>query len=78
MNRVQTEDTRYVRDINSKALLATDLNALYKYREEKKKKQQQVEEFSQLKDQVTSLKEDVQTIKQLLLEQLDVRERSTN
>tara|TARA_B100000686_G_C16694857_1_gene919873 strand:- start:124 stop:360 length:237 start_codon:yes stop_codon:yes gene_type:complete len=77
MSKVQTEDTRFVRDINSKALLATDLSALHKYREQKKQLQEKDKDYLQLKAKVNSLQNDITFIKQLLLEQLDVSERST-
>lgn len=77
MSNIQTEDKNYVRDLNSKALLATDLSALHKYREQKKKLKEQSADYLQLKDQVNSLQNDINFIKQLLLEQFDVSERST-
>ena len=67
----------YVRDLNSRALLATDLTALHKYREHKKQLNNKDEDYLQLKDKVNSLQNDITFIKQLLLEQLDVSERST-
>ena len=47
--RIQTEDKRYVRDIKSSALLATDIDELYKYREGRKNQQQHLKEFQQLR-----------------------------
>lgn len=77
MNKVQTEDKRYVRDIHSKALLATDISALHKYRRDKKMHKQSHEDYQILKDKVNNLQNDIEFIKQLLLEQIDVSKRST-
>ena len=67
MSKVQTEDNRYIRDINSKALLATDINALHKYRRDKKIHMQQHNEYVILKEKVNNLQYDIELIKQLLL-----------
>ena len=46
LQRVQTEDPRYVRDIHSKALLSTDYEALQRHRREKIYFQQQQEDIN--------------------------------
>lgn len=71
--KIQTEDQRYVRDLNSKALLANDLNELHKYRYEKKLQQKKANEMKQLQQEVQSIKSDIEFIKQLLIsERLNV------
>ena len=76
--RIQTEDKRYVRDINSNALLATDIDELYKYREGRKNQQQHLKEFQQLRQDMNSLQSAVQLLNMTLMEHLDAGKRSTN
>ena len=76
--RVQTEDKRYVRDINSNALLATDIDELYKYREGRKNQQQHLKEFQQLRQDMNSLQSAVQLLNMTLMEHLDASKRSIN
>lgn len=72
MNKVQTEDRRYVRDIESKALLATDINALHKYRLEKKKLKEHEDRFNNIEMKVNKLGDDIGLIKNMLQEKLNV------
>ena len=66
--KVEVEETNFIRDLNSKALLNTDLNARQMHRENlmrlKKERLQQIN----TRDEVKELKEEVSEIKQLLLE----------
>lgn len=57
-NYVQTEDKDYIRDLNSKALINTNVAAYHKYKEEKRK----AAELQSLKDEVSEMKALLNTI----------------
>ncbi len=66
---IQTEDPRFVRDIESKALLNTDYNALQQHRREKLYFENQQRDINIMKDQIkhlTKVTEDMLEIKTLL------------
>lgn len=67
---IETDHKSYLRDLNSKALLCNDRAALEKYRLEKNKKMKQISEINTLKNEVGSLKDEIQEIKKLLIEYL--------
>ena len=50
MNTIQTDDTRYVRDMHSKALLTTDRAALENHRLQRTRESIQAREFELLKN----------------------------
>ncbi len=64
MGTIQTEDTRFLRDTHSKALLNTDYNALQQHRREKLYFQKQQNDINILRGQV----EQLQTIRVEMLE----------
>ena len=64
MGIIQTEDTRFLRDTHSKALLNTDYNALQQHRREKLYFQKQQNDINILRGQV----EQLQTIRVEMLE----------
>jgi hypothetical protein len=72
IEKIQTDDSNYQRDINSKALLNNNTNqySIYQQRkriaEEQNKKQQ--EEQSETKMRLAQLEEDMTEIKNLLIE----------
>ena len=69
--QVQTEDTSFVRDIHSKALLNTDYIALQQHRRERTYFHKQQSDINILKDQVgklTTIREEMLEIKILLKE----------
>ena len=69
--QVQTEDSRFVRDIHSRALLNTDYNALQQHRREKAYFQKQESDINILRSQVnelTGIREEMLEIKTLLRE----------
>ena len=69
--QVQTEDSRFVRDIHSRALLNTDYNALQQHRREKAYFQKQENDINILRSQVnelTKVREEMLGIKGLLRE----------
>ena len=71
MGIVQTEDSRFMRDTHSKALLNTDYNALQQHRRERMYFHKQQSDINILKDQVgklTTIREEMLEIKILLKE----------
>ena len=68
---IQTEDSRFVRDVHSRALLNTDYNALQQHRREKAYFQKQQSDINILTSQVnelTGIREEMLEIKTLLRE----------
>ena len=71
IQQVQTEDPQFVRDIHSKALLNTDLNALQRYRRERAYFNKQQSDINILRGQVeelTTIRVEMLEIKTLLKE----------
>jgi hypothetical protein len=69
--QVQTEDSRFIRDTHSKALLNTDYNALQQHRRERKYFHKQQSDINILKGQaeeLTTIREEMLEIKILLKE----------
>jgi hypothetical protein len=68
---IQTDDPRYVRDFNSKALLSTDHHALQSHRRERlyfKRQQNDINIMKTQIEQLTKLGDEVIEIKTLLQE----------
>ena len=66
---LQTDDPRYVRDAESKALLSTDYNALQQHRQQRKYFESQQRDINIMKDQIenlTKVTEEMLEIKTLL------------
>jgi hypothetical protein len=66
---IQTEDTRFVRDTHSKALLNTDYNALQRHRKERAYYQNQQNEINIMKQKIEDLgglSNEISEIKQML------------
>ena len=77
METVQTEDTRFVRDMHSKALLTTDRAALENHRIQRRRAVAQTSEFEKLKnkvDELNTVREEMLEIKQLLKALLNKKE----
>jgi len=55
------------RDAHSKALLNTDMNGLIKYKMQKQRHTESVQEFNRMKEEICGLKDDLCEIKKLLL-----------
>ena len=71
MGIIQTEDSRFMRDTHSKALLNTDYNALQQHRKERVYFQNQQNDINILRTQVkelSSIREEMLEIKILLKE----------
>ena len=57
MKTVKVEETQYVRDINSKAILNTNRNALENYKLARKRKEQEISDINSMKQDILELKE---------------------
>ena len=68
MSLVQVNDSTFVRDTHSKAILNTDINGLNEYRMKREISKRQQEEKQQDKQRLDKLEQDMQDIKQLLLQ----------
>jgi cell shape-determining protein MreC len=66
MPLVKVEDTSFVRDTHSKAILNTDRNGLNEYYMKRELAKRQAEEKQQDKARLDKLENDMQEIKQLL------------
>ena len=77
MEVVQTEDTSFVRDLHSKALINTDRVALENHRKKRQMEMQQTRKWKQMETKVEELnimKDEILEIKGLLQELLNKRE----
>ena len=77
MNTIQTDDTRYVRDMHSKALLTTDRAALENHRLQRTRESIQARELELLKnkvDELNTVREEMLEIRTLLQELLHKKE----
>ena len=68
MPLIQVNDSIFVRDTHSKAILNTDINGLNEYRMKREISKRQQEEKQQDKQRLDKLEQDMQDIKQLLLQ----------
>ena len=71
MSKVQTEDPRFVRDIHSKALLATDKDALIRHRLSRQATQKFLTEREAHKAELDRLSNTVDKIEKLLMKVLE-------
>jgi hypothetical protein len=62
MKTVGIDNKKLIRDINSKAILSTNMNALENYKMARKKKQEEVEDMINMKNDIAELKEMIQTL----------------
>ena len=77
MKVIQTEDTSFVRDLHSKALINTDRVALENHRKKRQMEMQQTRKWKQMETKVEELnimKDEILEIKGLLQELLNKRE----
>ena len=63
MKTVKVKETQYVRDINSKAILNTNRNALENYKLARKQKEKEISDINSMKQDILELKE---LVKQLI------------
>ena len=62
MKTVDIDNKKLERDLNSKAILSTNMNALENYKEARKQKQKEAEELKGMKSDIAELKEMIQTL----------------
>mgnify|MGYP003971349317 CR=1 FL=1 len=62
MKSIKINDTGYVRDIDSKAVLNTDRKALENYKLSVKKKQEEIDDINNMKRDISELKEMIKTL----------------
>ena len=77
MEVVQTEDTSFVRDLHSKALINTDRVALENHRKKRQIEIQQAQQWQQMESKVEELnnmRNEILEIKDLLQEVLNKKE----
>ncbi len=77
MKVVQTENSSFVRDLHSKALINTDRVALENHRKKRKLEVQQAEKLQQMEiklKELVSVKDEILEIKGLLQEVLNKKE----
>ena len=77
MEVIQTEDTSFVRDLHSKALINTDRIALENYRKKRQIEIQQAQKWQQMETKVEELnimRNEILEIKGLLQEVLNKKE----
>ena len=77
MEVVQTEDTSFVRDLHSKALINTDRIALENHRKRKQMEIQQTQKWQQMEtkvEELNNMRNEILEIKDLLQEVLNKKE----
>jgi len=77
MEVVQTEDTSFVRDLHSKALINTDRVALENHRKKRQIEIQQVKKWQQMEikvEELNNMRNEILEIKGLLQEVLNKKE----
>ena len=62
MKTVKIEDTKYIRDIDSKAVLNTNQNALEQYKMERKRREAEKDDINRMKEDIVELKEMIKTL----------------
>ena len=77
MKVIQTEDTSFVRDLHSKALINTDRVALQNHRKRRQMEIQQVRKWQQMEikvEELNNMRNEILEIKGLLQEVLNKKE----
>ena len=62
MKTIGIDNKKLIRDINSKAILSTNMNALENYKMARKRKQEETEDINIMKNDIAELKEMIQTL----------------
>jgi len=62
MSNIKINETRYVRDSNSKAILNTNRNALENYKIARQKKIDEINDINNMKKDIAELKEMIKTL----------------
>jgi glutaredoxin 2 len=78
MTTVKVENSTFVRDIHSKAILNTDKRGLNEYLLKKEIAKKQTNEVEETKQRLTTIEQDMQEIKRLLVELNSMRTTNGN
>jgi len=62
MKDIKIDETKYVRDVDSKAILNTNRNALQNYKIARQKKIDEVNDINNMKKDIAELKEMIKTL----------------
>mgnify|MGYP003135256640 FL=1 len=62
MKTVKIEDSKYVRDLNSKAVLNTNVKALEQYKLERERVEAEKNDINNMKKDIAELKEMIKTL----------------
>lgn len=62
MENVKVKDTKYVRDVDSKAILNTNRSALESYKIARQKKLDEINDINNMKQDIADLKEMLKTL----------------
>lgn len=62
METIKVKETKYVRDVDSKAILNTNRNALQNYKIARQKKIDEVNDINNMKKDIAELKEMIKTL----------------
>jgi len=62
MKTVDIDNKQLQRDLNSKAILSTNMNALENYKSARDQKQKEVQEMKEMKNDIAELKKMIQTL----------------
>ena len=62
MKTVKIGETKYIRDVNSKAILSTNRNALENYKIARLKKEEEINVINTMQQDIKELKEMIQTL----------------
>ena len=62
MKTVKIEDTKFIRDIDSKAVLSTNRNALEQYKLERQRREAEKNDINRMKEDIVELKEMIKTL----------------
>lgn len=62
MKTVKIGETKYIRDVNSKAILSTNRNALENYKMARLKKEEEINVINTMQQDIKELKEMIQTL----------------
>jgi K+/H+ antiporter YhaU regulatory subunit KhtT len=68
LNSVQIENTDFVRDMKTHAVLNTDVAGLQRYKEQRKRTLSQKQEFQETKQRLESIETEMATLKKIVSE----------
>lgn len=71
MEKIKVEGTYFVRDIENMALINNNINELEQYNLKRKLNQQKTQEINNIKCEISSMKDDISQIKEILIKILD-------